>query len=99
MIRNDYNKMILNHIEDSFDKLIPIAGIIMLLSSALVYFSTIPSRFVYMDASFGILFIMMSLFRNQLGIETKLLSNQYFLYVLSKLKDYHEHHIDSNDID
>lgn len=73
MIQKNYNDMILTRIEVSFDKLIPISGIVALLSSIIIYFSQLSIKFAFIDGSFGIIFLLMAIFREKINIENKIM--------------------------
>ncbi|BEP28454.1 putative bifunctional diguanylate cyclase/phosphodiesterase [Helicovermis profundi] len=73
MIRKNYNNMILNRAEKSFDKIIPFAIIASWISALVIYFSKIPKYFVYLDIILGLGFVYMLIRRKNLSMETKIM--------------------------
>jgi len=73
MIRKDYNTMILNRIESSFDRIMPIGSVIAWLSAIVVYFSNIPRMFITLNIVIGGIFFVIALFRKQLKVELKIM--------------------------
>lgn len=72
MIRKDYEHMILDRVEKNFNQIMPISGIIAIVSAIAINFSTIPKSFVILDAVVGILFIVMYLYKEKLSLEFKI---------------------------
>lgn len=88
MIRKNYNKKILQRIESSFDKVLPVAAAIAILSSLAIYFSAIPLPFLVLNAGIGIVFLLMYVWRRRLKVEAKItvtLSIPIIIAVLSFL--------------
>ena len=74
MRQKDYNKAILRRLECGFDKVLPLASFVAFISSFAISFSaTIPRLFVTLNAGIGILLLLVSVFHNQLAIETKII--------------------------
>jgi diguanylate cyclase (GGDEF)-like protein len=72
MFREDYDAMILNRIEKSFDSIMPIGSVIAWLSAIMVYFSAISNRFVVYNSIVGIIFLIVSLIKKKVSIELKI---------------------------
>lgn len=73
MIRKYYNTMILRRIETSFDKIIPIGAVVSWASAAAIYFSPIPKRFVAINVTTGFIFMILSVFKEKIEVENKIL--------------------------
>lgn len=73
MNRKNYNNMILERVEKSFDKLIPFAVISSWLAAIAIYFSEIPKRFVFLDVLLGLCFLYMRMRHRQLNMEAKIM--------------------------
>ncbi len=72
MIRKDYNTMILNRIEEQFNRVLPLGSIVSWASSLAIYLSPIDNRFALYDALIGMLFILLCIFKNRLTAELKI---------------------------
>lgn len=82
MTRKDYNNTVLLRIEKSFDTVIPIAGIISIISAIAIYFSSIPLNFVFLDGTIGLLLLIMSIFRKHLHAELKIVFTIGFAMII-----------------
>lgn len=74
MTRKNYNDMILNRVEKNFDKLMPYCVIASLASAVTVYYSDIPRYFITVDILLGAALFIISLFRQKLSAEFKIIS-------------------------
>lgn len=67
MIKKDYNRMIIERIEKSFNKVIPVGAIAAWLACVIIPFSTIPRIFIVIDFSIGLLFFVMYILRHKIS--------------------------------
>ena len=74
MVQKDYNKAILERLEQGFDRVLLLGSIVAFSSSLAISFSgVIPRLFVSLDAGIGILLLVMSLLGPRLAIERKII--------------------------
>jgi len=73
MINKDYNQKMLERIEISFDKVMPICAIVAFASALAIYFSSIPNYFVIVDGVIGVIFLYLVALKNIISIETKII--------------------------
>ena len=73
MINKDYNQKMLERIEISFDKVMPVCAVVALASAVAIYFSSIPNYFVIVDGVIGVVFLYLVALKNIISIETKII--------------------------
>ena len=69
----DYNQLILNKIESTFNRLLPLAALVSAISAITVYFSSIPKAYVIYDSLISLSFIILFFFKHKVSIEKKIL--------------------------
>lgn len=73
MINKDYNQKMLERIEISFDKVMPVCAVVALASAVAIYFSSIPNYFVIVDGVIGVVFLYLVALKNIISIESKII--------------------------
>ncbi len=73
MKNENYNNAILRRIEKSFDRIMPISALISFLSAVIIFFSNIPVIFVYVDMVIALIFVLLTILKEKLKVETKIM--------------------------
>ncbi len=73
MDKKDYNRLILKHIEKSFDVVMFIGALIACLASLILYFGSVPIRFAIINMMVGLSALIIFIFRKQSSIEMKVM--------------------------
>ncbi|MBI9015396.1 MAG: EAL domain-containing protein [Clostridiales bacterium] len=73
MINKDYNQKMLERIEISFDKVMPVCAVVAFASAIIIYFSSIPNYFVIVDGVIGVVFLYLVALKNIISIDTKMI--------------------------
>lgn len=72
-MRDDhYNKMIQNNMKSGYNKLLPIAALVLFMASVSIYFSPIPKWFVAVDFSMAVILLFLAIMKEQINIEVKI---------------------------
>lgn len=82
MLRQDYNKVILERIEKHFDKVLPLAALISFLTAFVVYSSDTPVHYVFYDMTMAVILLVVFLFRKQLSIKVKIVAVVISVFLL-----------------
>lgn len=74
MLKTDYDKVILERIEKSFDLVLPAAALISMLIAFGVSRSDTPRQYIYYDLTMALVLLAVFLFRKQLDVKVKILT-------------------------
>lgn len=81
-MKKDYNHMILERIEESFDKVMPIGSFVAFASAIALYFSSISRFFLLLNLIIGIMMLIVTIFKNRLETETKIIITICIPYII-----------------
>lgn len=83
------NEKILDKIEVSFNRVVPIVILVTIIAAVVTYFGSIPKYFLWLDISIASIFSYMLVFQNKIGIRSKIIVSVAICYIMSIFSFYY----------
>ena len=72
--KQSIDTLILQRVNDKFNKVLPIGGVVSILTAVVIYFTEIPNRFIFIDGGLGLILLALYFLRYKVPTQYKILA-------------------------